>query len=264
MNLIHFSQLSLPVRLLICAQLIGFVCFLTGINDAFSWDSSAPISSYLLWPMSAHGPMSPLIHGLILWSVSQELESMIGVKRFIGFYLGYALILAMVLKLLTMYNMAVGELSSVFSLDIQIVILLAGYFPNRMISFFFLFNMPMKYAGLLFTGMLLYANEGLTIVGKLVSLSPAVFWVIWYLMQVKKAKRSNNSPKGLIYEFPSDEWGDPIVAKANLKQETFYEENRELDQLLKRVAEVGQENLSEREQAKLIEISQKMKERKRK
>lgn len=70
--------------------------------------------------------------------------------------------------------------------------------------------------------------------------------------------------RGLIYDFPLNDWGEKVVQKANIVQETFFEENKELDTLLKKISTHGRESLTEIEQSRLIEISQKMKERKEK
>lgn len=155
-----------------------------------------------------------------------------------------------------------GVLSSTIYLDLSMILCLSIIYPNRKINIFFLFEAPLKYASIFFVGLVLLTSHQLSLYSQLICLLPCGM----YFMRSFSSNVPNyvEPEKGLIYDFPLNDWGEKVVQKANIVQETFYEENKELDEILKKISSQGRDSLTEIEQARLIEISQKMRERREK
>lgn len=217
------------------------------------------INQIFLWPWNHQSFITPIFHGLIVWTLGSELERNLGKKNFSAFYLAYIPLAGLAIWAINNLGLRPGYLFSTHYLDVSLLLIYAFLFPNREIQVFFMFKLKMKFAASLFAAFLLLSSTGLSWWATLLVLSPVIGWGFWKL---KATSKSSVEPMGQIYEFPLTDFGEPVVSKANLKQETFYEENEELDRLLKRVSEIGRENLTENENARLIEISNKMKERK--
>lgn len=155
-----------------------------------------------------------------------------------------------------------GVLSSTIYLDLSMILSLSIIYPNRKISIFFLFEAPLKYASLFFVALVFLTSNQLSLYSQLICLLPSM---MFFIKSFKSNTPKFSEPeKGLIYDFPLNDWGEKVVQKANIVQETFFEENKELDALLKKISSHGRESLTEIEQSRLIEISQKMRERREK
>lgn len=261
MNLTHFKHLNRVIQTLIILTLIvSLVSFFTGLNT-----SRTPHSlwySYFTWHYSHLSIVSPLFHILILWSIGEELVARWGQKIFLLAYVSYVPIIASMMLFVEILGGRTGVLSSTIYLDLSMVLSLTIIYPNRKISIFFLFEAPLKYASLFFVGLILLTSHQLSLYSQLFCLLPClVFFMNQYL---SKQSNMTEPERGLIYDFPLNDWGEKVVQKANIVQETFFEENKELDTLLKKISTHGRESLTEIEQSRLIEISQKMKERKEK
>lgn len=255
------------VQCVLISHLLVFILTLVlPLDDILSQsDSLKMLNQVVFWPWNHLSFISPIFHSLIIWTLGSELERALGKRTFMFSYLLYIPLTGLMIWSLNISGWHAGLLFSTHYLDVSILLVYAFLYPNREIQVFFLFKLKMKVAGPLFAGFLLLSATGLIWWATLLVLSPSLVWGFW------RQKRGPSGylnyqrplePMGQIYEFPLTDLGEPVVSKANLKQETFYEENEELDQLLKRVSEIGRENLTEKENARLIEISNKMKERK--
>ena len=271
MGFTSFKSLPRMLQVLICFFAFGTVLsFFPQLLPKFQGqDGTQPLFN-VFWPIIGGGPLSGLIHILILWTLGLDLYYRLGLKKWNYFYLLY-IILVPILALT--YREFVGEpglIGGSILLNLHLFILSGFLFSDRKIHIFFLFQIQMKYATIIFVFILLMTYNQLAWPFLIITLIPSLIWGIVemkisarYILELLKGKRSGlREPKGQVYQFPINEYGEKVVEKLNVNQDTFYELDRELDELLKKVSKVGRKNLGERDQSRLIEISQKMKERK--
>lgn len=236
-------------------------------------------------------PMHFLFNMLMLWMFGDEVSQILGVKRFAAFYLVMALFSGL---FSVPFYLADGISAQVHILGASgaifgVMYAYMVYFPNRVILLFFVIPMKIKFAVPLFALLdLLMINSG-DGVAHLVHLGGFVGGILWFLiLEGGKHPLQASADMGMGnygYGSGSGMGGSPgggsggffgrgffaksqnvqklrredevFAKKENLKDDTFYEHDFRLDEILKKISEQGMNSLSSSDREYLNQVSRK-------
>ncbi|MCF6270906.1 MAG: rhomboid family intramembrane serine protease [Melioribacteraceae bacterium] len=215
----------------------------------------------------------------MLWMFGNEIENIMGSKKFLFFYLlsgvgaaAFQLLLAPLLSSHLAYT--IGASGAVYG----IMIAFALFFPDRKIYVYFLFPVKAKYIIAFFVLMDFMAVGNTSVVAHLAHIGGAITGLIFIMLDKKnnynidslfnKVKKSAsnftaNSSKG--FRKPS---GGIHFGKKNIQDAEFYDINSdkkkrqnatpsEIDRILDKISESGYQNLTVEEKKILFEASKK-------
>ena len=224
-----------------------------------------------------------LFNMLMLWMFGSEVADMMGSKHFTGMYFFcgiFAAVFSLAMFLLGMTNAPIigasGALMGIF-------VAYYKFFPNRMLLMFFFFPMRIKYAMWFMVAVdvfMAHSSDGVAHFAHLGGVVGGFLYMYLYehgfgrtlegfADRVESGMRKARRPKFKVHQGgrasnaseSSDDSGEP-QGKAPLEGEVFYvDEDKRMDEILKKVNREGINSLNESERQFLLQASEKLRRR---
>lgn len=237
------------------------------IWQIFSYQFMHANFSHIFWNM------------FMLWMFGNEIENIMGSRKFLFFYLlsgvgaaAFQLILAPMLSSHLGYT--IGASGAVYG----VMIAFALFFPERKIYVYFLFPVKAKYLIAFFVLLDFMAIGGMSVVAHLAHIGGALTGFIFIMLDKKNNFNIDgmfNKVKNSAANFTSSSRkgfrkssGGIHFGKKNIQDAEFYDINskkkkttnitpKEIDRILDKISASGYQNLTEEEKRILFEVSKK-------
>ncbi len=203
-----------------------------------------------------------LFNMLFLWWFGSDMEDLLGPREFLAFYLVSAFLGGLGFMLAGFLDMQAGVCLGASGAVTAVMVLCACYYPSRMILVFFILPVPI-WALVLFEvaqDTLTFLSGARTSTAVSVHLAGAAFGFLyfkrrWQLMRFmpnwKEWRKQKRRPNLRVYR------EEPVsVASAAPMSEADEQLEAKLDAVLQKVAEKGQDSLTDNEKKILIQASE--------
>jgi hypothetical protein len=208
-----------------------------------------------------------LFNMLMLWMFGSEVADMMGPKHFTGMYFFcgiFAAIFSMVMFWIGMTNSPIigasGALMGIF-------VAYYKFFPNRMLLMFFFFPMRIKYAMWFMVAVdvfMAHSGDGVAHFAHLGGVVGGFLYMHFYergFGNIGKAFEKMRGPKFTVHQGGRSE-SKPREDSDAIEGEVFYvDENKRMDEILKKVNREGINSLNESERQFLLQASEKLRRR---
>ena len=212
-----------------------------------------------------------LFNMLMLWMFGSEVADMMGTKHFTGMYFFcgiFAAIFSMVMFWIGMTNSPIigasGALMGIF-------VAYYKFFPNRMLLMFFFFPMRIKYAMWFMVAVdvfMAHSGDGVAHLAHLGGVVGGFLYMHFYergFGNLGKAFAKFRGPKFKVHPGGRSESESRTESKSDsdaIEGEVFYvDENKRMDEILKKVNREGINSLNESERQFLLQASEKLRRR---
>lgn len=214
-----------------------------------------------------------LFNMLMLWMFGSDVADMMGDKHFTGMYFFcgiFAAIFSLVMYWLGMTNAPIigasGALMGIF-------VAYYKFFPNRMLLMFFFFPMRIKYAMWFMVAVdvfMAHSGDGVAHLAHLGGVVGGFLYMHFYergFGGLGKVFAKARAPKFKVHQggrtsTSNDSREESSSGKAPLEGEVFYvDENKRMDEILKKVNREGINSLNESERQFLLKASEKLRNR---
>ncbi|MBR5412259.1 MAG: rhomboid family intramembrane serine protease [Fibrobacter sp.] len=216
-----------------------------------------------------------LFNMLMLWMFGSDVADMMGSKHFTGMYFFcgiFAAVFSLVMYWIGMTNAPIigasGALMGIF-------VAYYKFFPNRMLLMFFFFPMRIKYAMWFMVAVdvfMAHSGDGVAHLAHLGGVVGGFLYMYFYergFGGLGRAFEKVRAPKFKVHQGgrPESETREDVReesprGKAPLEGEVFYvDENKRMDEILKKVNREGINSLNESERQFLLQASEKLRRR---
>ncbi|PIQ09454.1 MAG: rhomboid family intramembrane serine protease [Ignavibacteriales bacterium CG18_big_fil_WC_8_21_14_2_50_31_20] len=258
------------------------------LNPLFGLDPSGQSFNFQIWQVFTyqfmHGGFSHIFFNMfMLWMFGNEIENMMGSKKFLFFYLlsgvGAAILQLFLGPVLSnQLAFTIGASGAVFG----VMIAFALFFPDREIYVYFLFPVKAKYLIAFLVLIEFMAVGNMDVVAHLAHIGGALTAFIFILLDRKnnfnidglfnKVKNSTSNLKNFTSGNSDSGFRKPTggvhFGKKKIEDAEFYEINgdkkktpyptpQEIDKILDKISESGYQNLTAEEKRILFEASKK-------
>jgi len=215
-----------------------------------------------------------LFNMLMLWMFGSDVVDMMGSKHFTGMYMFcgiFAAVFSLAMCLLGLTNNPIiGASGALMGLFVAYY----KFFPNRMILMFMFFPMRIKYAMWFMVGIDVFmapSGDGIAHLAHLGGVVGGFLYMHFYnggfggfVNKVGRAARNARAPKFKMNDGgrPQSDNRDSCKSDEPLEGEVFYvDENKRMDEILKKVNESGINSLTDAERKFLLDASEKIRRR---
>ena len=258
------------------------------LNPLFGLDPAGQEFNFQIWQIFSyqfmHGGFSHIFWNmLMLWMFGNEIENILGSKKFLFFYLlsgvGAAVFQLFLAPMLSSHlAFTIGASGAVYG----VMIAFALFFPDRQIYVYFLLPVRAKYLIAFLVIIEFMAIGNMDVVAHLAHIGGALTGFIFIMLDKKNnynidrlfnkvkdstASFTNFSDGGKKGSFRKPSGGS-LFGKKNVEDAEFYDINsdkkkttsatpKEIDRILDKISESGYQNLTEEEKRILFEASKK-------
>ena len=255
------------------------------LNPLFGLDPAGQEFNFQIWQIFSyqfmHGGFSHIFWNMfMLWMFGNEIENILGSRKFLFFYLlsgigaaAFQLFLAPMIS--SHLAFTIGASGAVYG----VMIAFALFFPDRQIYVYFLFPVKAKYLIAFLVIIEFMAIGNMDVVAHLAHIGGALTGFIFIMLDKKNnynIDRLFNKVKNSVSSFTSSSGSNSFrkpsggfnFGKKNVQDAEFYDINsgtkktptatpKEIDRILDKISESGYQNLTEEEKRILFEASKK-------
>lgn len=200
---------------------------------------------------------------LMLWMFGSEIADVMGDKHFIAMYFFCGIFAAIFSLLMFVLGLTNNPIIGASGALMGIFVAYYKFFPDRMLLLFFFFPVKIKYAMWIMVALDVFmapSGDGVAHLAHLGGVVGGFLYMYLYnsgcenLFNNMKRKFKTHTPKFTVHE------GGRSKRSAPLEGEVFYvDENKRMDEILKKVKREGINSLDESERKFLLQASERMK-----
>lgn len=214
-----------------------------------------------------------LFNMLMLWMFGSDVVDMMGSKHFTGMYMFCGIFAAVFSLIMCVLGLTNNPIIGASGALMGLFVAYYKFFPNRVILMFMFFPMRIKYAMWFMVGIDVFmapSGDGVAHLAHLGGVVGGFLYMHFYeggfgglVNKVERTVRNARAPKFKVSEGgQSAERPESRKSEEPLEGEVFYiDENKRMDEILKKVNESGINSLTDAERKFLLEASEKLRRR---
>lgn len=214
-----------------------------------------------------------LFNMLMLWMFGSDVVDMMGSKHFMGMYMFCGIFAAVFSLIMCVLGLTNNPIIGASGALMGLFVAYYKFFPNRVILMFMFFPMRIKYAMWFMVGIDVFmapSGDGVAHLAHLGGVVGGFLYMHFYeggfgglVNKVERTVRNARAPKFKVSEGgQSAERPESRKSEEPLEGEVFYiDENKRMDEILKKVNESGINSLTDAERKFLLEASEKLRRR---